>query len=318
MKIATDMPLSTYFDGELVGLERFLDYGERKIEARAKAMTIADFAKMHPACRADVMCEGLEFVRAASEKRRIVCPLYEEAGEESDRRDARLFAFLKEGASDKPSVIVCAGGGYDFVCNIVEGFPVARRFYDLGYNVFVLNYRVGRAPALPIATEDLARAIRLAAELSGQEDYILCGFSAGGNLITQWGTDNLGYASHGIAKPKALLAIYPALMSEALCFDIRHRGFVKKMLGASPDRALRAEYDVFSHAGAFPPTYFAVGRHDLLIDRKPLLAFSKQLLQHGIPSRADVFLHAPHGFGEGTGSGAEGWIELAHAFMRTL
>lgn len=48
MKIATDMPLSTYFDGELVGLERFLDYGERKIEARAKAMTIADFAKMHP------------------------------------------------------------------------------------------------------------------------------------------------------------------------------------------------------------------------------------------------------------------------------
>ena len=79
-----------------------------------------------------------------------------------------------------------------------------------------------------------------------------------------------------------------------------------------------AEYDVFSHAGAFPPTYFAVGRHNLLIDRKPLHAFSKQLLQHGIPSRADVFLHAPHGFGEGTGSGAEGWIELAHAFMRTL
>ena len=41
------------------------------------------------------------------------------------------------------------------------------------------------------------------------ERYIVCGFSAGGNLTALWGTKNHGYAAYGLPKPEALFPIYP-------------------------------------------------------------------------------------------------------------
>src|SRR5699024_6828416 len=92
--------------------------------------------------------------------------LYElnECRDDERKKEVTLFAFASEESQKKPSVIVCAGGGYGYVCNVVEGFPVAMRFARLGYPVFVLNYRVGRAPAVPMAMEDLERAVRFVSE----------------------------------------------------------------------------------------------------------------------------------------------------------
>ena len=118
----------------------------------------------------------------------------------------------------------------------MEGFPVARHFAALGYPVFVLNYRVGRTPAVKMAMKDLKRAVKFVSErgeaFGGNGEYVLCGFSAGGNLITQWATDNLGYAAYRMQAPKALLAIYPAILCEKLFRDIRHQGFLKTMFAA--------------------------------------------------------------------------------------
>lgn len=231
MMIEFKSPLYSEFSGELEGLVRYLDYGNEKLARREKELTLQQFHKMHPCCPAGIMREGLEFVTERSKSGRVVYPLYElsECRDDERKKEVRLFAFASKESQKKPSVIVCAGGGYGYVCNVVEGFPVAMRFARLGYPVFVLNYRVGRAPAVPMAMEDLERAVRFVLErgasFGGNGEYVLCGFSAGGNLITQWGTDNLGYPAHRLQPPKALLAIYPAISGAALFSDLRTAAF---------------------------------------------------------------------------------------------
>ena len=324
MMIEFNSPLYSEFTGELEGLVRYLDYGNEKLARRERELTLQHFHRMHPCCPPEVMREGLNFVTERSKAGRVVYPLYElsECCDEERKKDVRLFAFAFEESTKKPAVIVCAGGGYGYVCNLVEGFPVAMRFARLGYPVFVLNYRVGRPPVLPSAMEDLSRAVKFVTErgdaFGGNGEYVLCGFSAGGNLITQWGTDNLGYALHRMQPPKALLAIYPAISGEALFSDLRHRGFLKTMFGENFGEKTKKEYDVPSHCGSFPPTYMAVGKHDLLISKKPLEAFSKFLKEKGIAAELDIFPRAPHGFGDGSSTGAEGWIGRADAFLAKL
>lgn len=316
-------PLAPNFTGELEGLVRFLDYGSEKLLRCERELTLQNFHKMHGACPAEVMQKGLEFVQEESRKGRVVYPLYElsECRDDERKKDVRLFAFSSEEKSCKPAVIVCAGGGYGYVCNIVEGFPVARHFAALGYPVFVLNYRVGRAPAVKMAMKDLKRAVKFVSErgeaFGGNGEYVLCGFSAGGNLITQWATDNLGYAAYRMQAPKALLAIYPAILCEKLFRDIRHQGFLKTMFGKIDEKTKRA-YDVPAHCSTFPPTYMAVGKHDMLISSKSLKNFCARLQEKHIKVMLDVFPRAPHGFGDGTATGAEGWIERADAFLKQL
>lgn len=317
-------PLYSEFSGELEGLVRYLDYGNEKLARRERELTLQHFHRMHPCCPPEALREGLNFVTERSRSGRVVYPLYElnECRDDERKKDVRLFAFASKESQKKPSVIVCAGGGYGYVCNVVEGFPVAMRFARLGYPVFVLNYRVGRAPAVPMAMEDLERAVRFVLErgasFGGNGEYVLCGFSAGGNLITQWGTDNLGYPAHRLQPPKALLAIYPAISGEALFSDLRHRGFLKTMFGENFGEKTKKEYDVPSHCGSFPPTYMAVGKHDLLISKKPLEAFQTLLQEKGIAVQLDIFPRAPHGFGDGSATGAEGWIGRADAFLAKL
>lgn len=324
MMIEFKSPLYSKFSGELEGLVRYFDYGNEKLIRRERELTLQHFHRMHPCCPAEVMREGLNFVTERSKAGRVVYPLYElsECCDEERKKDVRLFAFASEESTKKPAVIVCAGGGYGYVCNLVEGFPVAMRFARLGYPVFVLNYRVGRPPVLPSAMEDLSRAVKFVTErgdaFGGNGEYVLCGFSAGGNLITQWGTDNLGYALHRMQPPKALLAIYPAITDVSLLSDLRYRDFVKLAFGQLSGEEIKEKYDVYSHGEGFPPTYMAVGKRDLLISKKPLEAFSKFLKEKGIAAQLDIFPHAPHGFGDGSSTGAEGWIGRADAFLAKL
>lgn len=313
-------PLSTQFSGDLEGLERFLDYGWEKLNGKEKGLTLQKYHKMHPCCPAEVMAEGLEFLKQKSAEGRVVYPLYEvaECKDDERKKDVRLFYFA--GDSKKPVVLICPGGGFAYVSNIVEGFPVAMRFSALGYPVLVLNYRVGRAPAVDMALEDLSRAVKLIANgaFGGNGEYVLCGFSAGGNLITQWATDNVGFPSYSLPAPKALLAIYPAISSEALFKGLRYRGFLMTTYGGVPTAEQAEKYDVLKHLSVFPPIYMAVGKNDMLISQKPLENFRALLQGMGKLAKFDVFPRAPHGFGDGSATGAEGWIARADAFLKNL
>ena len=100
-------------------------------------------------------------------------------------------------AKGHPWIMVCPGGAYINVCSISEGYPVAKKFNELGYDVFVATYRTGLYDVMPKPLDDLAACIRYVRghrERFGVngERYIVCGFSAGGNLTALWGTKNHG------------------------------------------------------------------------------------------------------------------------------
>lgn len=89
--------------------------------------------------------------------------------------------------TSKAGVIVCPGGGYGILAFNKEGTEIATWLNSLGYNAFVLQYRVpkNRLGAL----QDVQRAIRWVRSKANvynvDRDKIgLLGFSAGGHLVT--------------------------------------------------------------------------------------------------------------------------------------
>ena len=99
----------------------------------------------------------------------------------------RLESFVEEGAVGKDAVLVFPGGGYMAVCHEREGAPIAKAFYDRGFNAFVLHYAVGEQFTYPSQLIDASFGVTYlkahSAELGINPDRIFTvGFSAGGHL----------------------------------------------------------------------------------------------------------------------------------------
>lgn len=137
-----------------------------------------------------------------------------------------LVSYIHEDEKKRPCMIIVPGGGYRFV-SPREGEIVARKFYDKGYNTFVLTYTTNLTLTEPLKEQpmkDLARAIRKIRQ--GAERYqidpekvILCGFSAGGHLCASVGVhyDDI-QDEHRVYKkfscrPDAMILSYPVITS---------------------------------------------------------------------------------------------------------
>ena len=167
----------------------------------------------------------------------------EEKAKEPDKDNTKLFFF--PGKPGKPFMLVCAGGGYATVCSFLEGFPVAARLNRMGYNAFVLSYRVNEVGLLPKPTEDVAAALRLIFANADKfqvstENYAVAGFSAGGHVTGSWGTNYLGYPRFGMPKPALLVLAYGASRTNADPGNF----FFRSMVGDNPDPEMVKAVDI--------------------------------------------------------------------------
>ncbi len=95
---------------------------------------------------------------------------------------------LEDQSAVKGNLIVVAGGGYSQRSNTGEGYPVAARFNELGYNCYVLQRRVAPYSGKDVWM-DMQRSIRYLrynAEqkgLGGMDNVLAVGFSGGGATI---------------------------------------------------------------------------------------------------------------------------------------
>lgn len=94
--------------------------------------------------------------------------------------------------SPRPAMLICPGGGYSFISQR-EGQPVGAHFYARGYQVFILNYSVGKDSVYPNPWVDASRAVRFirshAADFDIDPDNIcVAGFSAGGHIAAWLGS----------------------------------------------------------------------------------------------------------------------------------
>lgn len=234
----------------------------------------------------------------------------ENNGSYADNPDFRpyLVTFpVPEGTQVKGAVLICAGGAFQFRSDQNEGTPVAQELSELGYQSFVVNYRLQ-----PYTQEegalDLARAVRFVrknAEIYGidEKDIAVMGFSAGGILAGEMllnfdGTVN-GTALDPDYKPDELDKVSADAAADGMIYS-----FYGRLSVASTDVEKFAASDL-------PPTYFCYGTRDPFVNE-----FEKciaALQEAGVSVEANVLEGRPHGYGY-----AEDWIPAYAKWLENI
>lgn len=213
----------------------------------------------------------------------IFFDIYSAEEKEADpaKEDTGLFFF--KGNPGERFAVCNAGGGFAYVGAMHDSFPHALELSGQGYNAFALIYR----PGAQTACEDLARAISFifehAEELEVDTDcYSVWGGSAGGRMAAYLGSYGpAAFGGENLPLPGAVVMQYTG----------------------------HSEYTVND-----PPTYACVGESDGIANWRTMEERLKRMDALGIDTEFHKYPGLSHGFGLGTGTVAEGWIEDAVAF----
>ena len=200
------------------------------------------------------------------------------------KADTGLF-FFKGNPGAK--VAICnPGGGFAYVGAMHDSFPHALELSKMGYNAFALIYR----PGSQTACEDLAHAIAFIHEHADElevdtADYSLWGGSAGARMaawLGSYGTAAFGEKEY--PRPGAVIMQYTGLS------------------------------EVY---GNEPPTYNCVGTNDGIASYHTMERRIAAIQANGTDAMIEVFPGLSHGFGLGTGTVADGWINKAVSFWES-
>ena len=236
--------------------------------------------------RTEKTVEILNYLKQEVQKgHQIFYPIYtdKEMQQEPSRKNTGLFYF--RGEPGKSFGIMNAGGGFYYVGAMHDSFPHALEVSRQGYHGFALIYRTQEP------YDDLARAICFlhdhAAEFQMDPDYYsLWGGSAGARMAAVLG--NRDYLLQLTGRPD---------ISQAAAVIMQYTG-----------------YSSASYSDA--PTYACVGTRDGIADWRVMKHRLRILDEMGIPTEFHVYKGLRHGFGLGTKTVAEGWINDALRFWK--
>jgi acetyl esterase/lipase len=214
----------------------------------------------------------------------IFYDFYTDRQKQSDPTKESTGLFFFRGKPGAPFAVISPGGGFSYVGSVHEGFPHAIALSQQGYNAFVLQYRVGGEQ---VACEDLATALSYIFENAktleiSTANYSVWGSSAGARMAARIGS--YGAAAFGgdeIPRPGTVVMAYTG-----------HTDFTKND----------------------PPTFAVVGDRDGLASASTMERRVNSLQSAGVDVEFHVYRNVGHGFGLGTGTNAEGWLDDAVRF----
>ena len=215
---------------------------------------------------------------------KIFYDFYNDGQKQNDPSKKNTGLFFLKGNPGAPFALICPGGGFSYVGSLHEGFPLAEAISKKGYNSFVIRYRIGGEQ---IATEDLAAAIsyifKNASELGvDTARYALIGGSAGARMVGNIALNGVSaYGGDRLPKPAVAVIAYT---------------------GQS------------SYSDKFPPTFITVAANDPIVNVSTVDLRVANLRNSGVEVEYRKYKTAGHGFGLGTGSDAEGWLDVAVDF----
>ncbi len=250
----------------------------------------------------------------------------EERSNDPEKKYVSLIRIVPEKLdASKPYILLCSGGAYICVCHHVEALPTAEHFVDAGYQVFALTYRVrAKEGSLPAALCDIDVAIRFITEhelefgLHG-DNYVIGGFSAGGNLISTWGVGKVGYQKFNAPKPLAMLPIYAAVGYEEVDYSDHDNFYLVGQWGRNfNEETVRAHRILGNVDETYPPCYIVCGKADTVVSCRNSELLKAELDDAKVPAVLEETENDPHGFGDGTGFEAAGWPERAIQFIENL
>lgn len=240
-----------------------------------------------------------------------------------------IMAYLhneeREATYTYPAIIIVPGGGYASV-SPTEGEIVAKRFYEKGYQAFVLTYTINRLMGTPIkmqALRDISRAIRYIRSQAKQfcidsNRVAVCGFSAGGHLcaslcvhfldIVEENTEaGKKYVKHS-NRPDAAILSYPVITSGSYA----HRDSFRALLGRDIYKNMSEPYEGIPgcKTKAEALDYMSLEKHitkdtppcflwhtvtDELVPMENSLMFMRELRREKIPVGYHLFSSGDHG-----------------------
>lgn len=209
--------------------------------------------------------------------------------------------------SNGTAVIICPGGGYEFLAYREEGTNIARYFTEQGVTAFVLKYRLPSDSIMKDKTigplQDAQQAIKMirmkATEWHLNKDRIgVIGFSAGGHLASTLGThfkhSYITNEENTNLRPDFMILVYPVItMKESLT----HSGSRVSLLGTSPSAE---NVKLFSNeeqvTAETPPTYLTHTGDDGIVDVDNSIVFYQALVKYRVPAEMHLYAKGNHGF----------------------
>lgn len=230
---------------------------------------------------------------------------YEFLGE--DGRAPRLTGYLpyclKEmGRADekRPCILVVPGGGYG-MCSEREAEPIALKFLNWGFNVFVLRYSC--APhRYPTQLREVAAAFEEIYEHANDWNCDttkigIIGFSAGGHLAAHYSN---GYNCGAVRevfpdskKPNFSVLCYPVISADE---TFAHKGSFVNLLGAYPvgDDVSKYSCDKMVTFDT-PPTFIWHTAEDQAVPVKNSLVYATALADNKVPFSLHIYPYGVHG-----------------------
>lgn len=282
VKFSEDTPIS-----DVINDPAFGDFGRLLFPVNSgyySGDTLADLRlTWYSEIRPEKTVEIVNYLKTRAESgEQVFYNIYTDAEISADRTKADTGLFFFKGNEGAPFAVCNAGGGFVYVGAMHDSFPHALELSKMGYNAFALIYRPD------YAYDDLARAIdfiRSNADTLGvdPDGYSLWGGSAGARMAAALGNKQVIESYLGSGYPQAAAVI------------MQYTGYTT----TSRDDA---------------PTYACVGTSDGIANWRTMQNRLNTLSSYGIPTEFHSYNGLSHGFGLGTGTAAEGWINDAVTF----
>ncbi|MHC4871510.1 MAG: alpha/beta hydrolase [Planctomycetota bacterium] len=247
--------------------------------------------------------------------------------DESVKHTTELKCFPAQGGESKDTILILPGGGYRKRAEH-EGEGYAEWLSRLGYNAFVLSYRVSPFQN-PAPISDAMRAIRYlrfnAENLGISKRVGVIGSSAGGHLAATIGVhymdkfyDEDDTIDKEDARPDFLILCYAVV---SMTEEFKHNGSILNLLGENPSAE---DLEYFSNEKHItkdtPPTFLWHTAEDAGVPAQNSMAFAKGLQENNVPYSLHIFPKGGHGLGliEDKTLTASRWSELCSEWITAL
>lgn len=214
----------------------------------------------------------------------------------------------------RPALIICPGGGYEFVSFQNEGTPIQILAEKKGYVSFILRYRV--APSrYPNPQLDLLETIQYVRDNAAKyhvdpNRIAIIGFSAGGHLCASGAALAKTLLPEG--RPNAVVLGYPVISFEK---GVAHEGSVLALLGKD-DETLRHELSVENMIDSdYPPTFAWACMDDGTVPYENTKRLEAKLKEKGINQECHYYPTGGHGCGLAYENSAWKWSFDMFAFL---
>ena len=198
---------------------------------------------------------------------------------------------VPEGTDIKGAVLICPGGAFQFRSDQPEGVDVAEALSALGYQSFVVDYRL-RPYTQQEGALDLARAVRFVRSHADEygideQDIAVMGFSAGGILSGEMLLNFDGQVNGTALDAEYQPDVLDEVSADAAACAMIYSFYGRLSFGTTDVELLRS--------GNLPPTFYCYGTRDPFYDQ--FLANADAAEEAGVAVHRLQLDGMPHGFG---------------------